>query len=93
MTKLRLSREMNKNEDILQNNGANIQINDLKAFFEAIDWNQLRFHYVIIKALSLVFTTYIIKFIILIKITKTSKLTKKLQKRSNYNLYLIIIYF
>ena len=84
---------MNKNEDILQNNGANIQINDLKAFFEAIDWNQLRFHYVIIKALSLVFTTYIIKFIILIKITKTSKLTKKLQKRSNYNLYLIIIYF
>ena len=37
MTKLRLSREMNENEDILQNNGANIQINDLKAFFEAID--------------------------------------------------------
>lgn len=87
MIKLRLSREMNENEDILQNNVANIQINDLKAFFF------LRFHFVIIKALSLVFTTYIIKFIILIKITKTSKFTKKLQKRSNYNLYLIIIYF
>lgn len=34
-------------------------------FFEAIDQNQLRFHYVFIKALGLVLTIYIIKFIMI----------------------------